>query len=311
MSAITTLVDLSHFGLIEFSGDEAALFLQGQLSCDVESLQIWRAQYGSYSNPKGRMLASFLLWRTADAYYMLLPRSLCEAVRKQISMFILRSKVKVANVNNDWALLGISGQYADTALNKIIGKTPASLMEVLNMENAIVLKLSATRFQIMIPSAHVSTILTALGNETEPAGHATWDLLDIRAGIPFIIPETQEQFVPQMANLDLIGGVSFSKGCYPGQEIVARMHYLGKLKQRMYLAQIDTANPPHAGDKLFSSALGKQAVGTIVNAAPVPEGGYDALAVMQIECSASGDIHWKSLDGPRLQLRPLPYEIPA
>jgi len=311
MPAITTLVNLSHFGLIEFAGEEALPFLQGQLSCDVENLQIWHAQYGSYNTPKGRMLASFLLWRTADAYYMQLPRGLCEPVRKRIAIFILRSKVRVTDASDGWALFGIAGTNAEQLLKKKLGPVPSTPMEMTTAENVSILKLDSTRFQIIAEADYASQVRDVLADETIPASREAWDLLDIRAGIPFVLPETQEQFVPQMANLDLVGGVSFSKGCYPGQEIVARMHYLGKLKQRMYLARIETADPPNAGDKVFSSMLGEQAAGMLVNAAPVPGGGYDALVVMQIESAGSGDIHWKSLDGPRLQLKSLPYEIPS
>ncbi len=303
--------DLSHFGLLEFSGEGAQSFLNGQLSCDVVGLSPWHAQYGSYSTPQGRMLASFLLWRAADTYCMQLPRNMCDLVRKRIAMFILRSKVKVTDVSNGWTLFGVAGTNAAQAIKKKLGQVPSAPMEMTTTENVFILRLDATRFQLIVAADHAPQISNTVADETTPASHAAWDLLDIRAGIPFITPKTQEQFVPQMTNLDLIGGVSFSKGCYPGQEIVARTHYRGKLKQRMYLARIDTANPPHAGDKVFSSDLGAQAAGTIINAAPAPEGGYDALAVLQIESAAGGDTHWKSLEGPQLQLRPLPYEIPA
>jgi len=123
-----------------------------------------------------------------------------------------------------------------------------------------------------------------------------------------ITPATQEQFVPQMVNMDLIGGLSYSKGCYPGQEIVARMHFLGRLKQRTYLAHLG-AGEPVPGDKLYSADLGGQASGMIVNAAPAPGGGYDALAAMQIASAAAGTMHWKTPDGPELKLLPLPYEV--
>ncbi|MBI2289829.1 MAG: folate-binding protein YgfZ, partial [Betaproteobacteria bacterium] len=145
--------------------------------------------------------------------------------------------------------------------------------------------------------------------DAAPVGPAVWDWLDIRAGIPFITPATQDQFVPQMANLDAIGGVSFNKGCYPGQEIVARMHYLGRLKQRMYLASVAADEAPQPGDKLYSADTGEQSCGMIVNAAAAPDGGFDMLAVMQIESAQRGEVHWKSPDGPRLKFSDLPYKF--
>src|SRR5262249_20643493 len=131
-----------------------------------------------------------------------------------------------------------------------------------------------------------------------------WDWLDIHAGVPVITLPTQEQFVPQMVNLDLIGGLSYSKGCYPGQEIVARTHFLGTLKQRMYRAHLGSGEP-RAGDKLYSADLGEQASGTVVSAAPAPEGGFDLLAAMRIASAKSGGMRWKTPDGPELELLPL------
>ena len=148
-----------------------------------------------------------------------------------------------------------------------------------------------------------------LAHQTEVTEPQHWDWLDIRAGIPVVGPATQEAFVPQMANLDLIGGVSFTKGCYPGQEIVARMHYRGTLKQRMYLANVGGTQLPQPGDKLFSPEFGEQACGTIVNGAPSPEGGQDVLAVIQIASAEKGAVHWKSPNGPALKFMQLPYPL--
>jgi tRNA-modifying protein YgfZ len=135
--------------------------------------------------------------------------------------------------------------------------------------------------------------------------------LNIRAGIPVITPATQEQFVLQMTNLDLLGGVSFKKGCYPGQEIVARTHYLGKQKRRMYMAHIDSATTPMAGMEVFSAEMQGQACGMIINASEAPGGGFDLLVVMQISSQASGDVHLQTIDGAKLNFLTLPYPLPA
>ena len=152
-------------------------------------------------------------------------------------------------------------------------------------------------------------ILESLASEARNADPEWWDWLEIRAGVPVILPETQQEFVPQMVNLDLIGGVSFDKGCYPGQEIVSRMHYRGTLKQRMHLASIATEDRPQPGDKVYSPEFGQQACGAIVNAARSPEGGCDVLAVIQISSVERGDVRWNSLGGPPLKLSPLPYSV--
>jgi folate-binding protein YgfZ len=146
---------------------------------------------------------------------------------------------------------------------------------------------------------------------SRPASASHWNLATIRAGVPVITTATQEEFVPQMANLDLIGGVSFTKGCYPGQEIVARMHYLGKLKQRMVLAHVDSTSPPAAGDKLYTPELADQASGMVVNAAPAPDGGFELLAVIQTSTFSTNELHLGSADGPKLKLLLLPYSLAA
>ena len=159
-------------------------------------------------------------------------------------------------------------------------------------------------------SNHLVATLTEeekLVAELKPVGTPCWEWLDIRAGIPWITAATQEQFIPQMANLELIGGVNFKKGCYPGQEIVARTQYLGKVKRRMFLANVNAAALPIAGDPLFSTDPAAQESGMIVNAQSAPDGGYDVLAVLQTSSVEAGAVHLKAPDGPPLQFLALPY----
>ena len=255
------------------------------------------------------MLASFLLWHAEDGYYMQLPRSLREPIQKRLSTFILRSKVKAIDASEDQVLIGLAGADAQDALKPLFEKIAATPLALTTAQGASLLRLGAYRFQIIASPERAPELRDIINKEAIPVGHAVWDWFDIRAGIPYITPATQEQFVPQMANLDLIGGVSFSKGCYPGQEIVARMHYLGRLKQRMYLANIAANEIPRPGDKLYSADMRDQSSGMIVNAAPSPDGGHDVLAVIQIESAKHGDTYWRSLDGPALKFLELPYQL--
>ena len=298
-------------GLLRFSGPDAQTFLQGQLSCDVAALQPLRATYGSYNTPKGRMLASFVLWRVGADYFMQLPRTLCEPIRKRLSMYILRSKVQAVDVRDAYALFGLTGSQIDNTLRAAALPVPDARMKMADHDGVWVLRLDDARCEIIAQSERASGVEALLKKEAVPADPAVWDRATILAGIPVITPPTQEEFVPQMANLDLIGGVSFSKGCYPGQEIVARMHYLGKLKQRMVLAHLDAETPPAPGDKLYSADRGDQASGTIVNAAPAPDGGFDVLAVVQTSSFGANGLHLASLDGPALKLLPMPYPLEA
>jgi len=310
-ASVDGVAALTQFGLIQFSGDDAPAFLQGQLSCDVNALQSGHAVYGSYNTAKGRMLASFLLWRTAAGYQMQLPHSLVEATCKRLSQYVLRSKVKVSDVSNDYAMLGLHGENAATTLVQLFGKLPAAALSVDETAGALLLRLDAARLQIVAHTDRAAEIQNALAAQIPPISEEIWAWTSIRAGIPYLTPATQDQFVPQMANLDLIGGISFSKGCYPGQEIVARMHYLGKLKQRMYRATVAVDDAPQPGDRLYSPDTGEQATGMIVNAAPDPAGGHAVLAVMHIESFLGNDVHLKSPGGPRLEFADLPYAIPS
>ena len=307
MGRDTTLNRLDQFGLIGFAGEDAEAFLHAQLTSDVSSLAPDKSQYGGYCTPKGRLLSTFLLWRSEQGYFMQLPSSLREPVQKRLSMFILRSKVTAADASNAYGRFGIAGNGAETVLKRIFDDAPVAMHEVKHLQHATLIRLPVDRYEVVVPAEKAGAVRDALKQEAAEDGPKTWGWLDIRAGIPVITPATREEFVPQMVNLDLIGALSYTKGCYPGQEIVARMHYLGRLKQRMYLAHIVSDAAPQPGDKLYSAGLGEQSSGMIVNAAPAPEGGYDALAVIQMSSVEAGGVRWKALDGPTLEFLPLPY----
>ena len=303
----TILADLSHFGLIHFSGEDASTFLQGQLSCDVRKIDPYTAQYGSYCTPKGRMLASFLIWNNGGEYFMQIPATLHVTIEKRLSMFVLRSKVKLADDSNILVRIGIAGNRAAEAIKETFGTAPSPHLGVIYGEHESILCLAQNRFEIIATPEHAPKLWKHLRKYAVPVGKSCWEWLEIKAGIPIITPATQEQFIPQMANLEAIGGISFQKGCYPGQEIVSRTQYLGKLKRRMYLANLHTTELVTAGDELYSDDMEEQSSGMIVNAAPSPDGGYDVLAVIQINSVKAGKIYWKTLDGPTLEIMPLPY----
>jgi folate-binding protein YgfZ len=303
------ICQLSQFGLIQFFGEEAQVFLHNQLTCDVAGLKPGGSTYGSYCTPKGRVLATFPLWRSEHGFFLQLPSSLCEPIRKQISKYILRSKVKAADASADWVIYGVAGKDASALVQCATGLAPKAVHGVAHSADTMVIWLPGDRYEIVAARENATRIRDILVGGAETTDPDYWEWLDIRAGVPVILPETQEEFVPQMVNLDLIGGVSFEKGCYPGQEIVSRMHHRGTLKQRMYLASIASNGHPQPADKLYSPGFGEQACGTIVNAARSPEAGYEALAVIQISGAERSDIRWKSPTGPALKLLKLPYSV--
>lgn len=291
-----TTVTLPQYALLHFSGADAQSFLHGQLTCDVQALKIGHSSYGGYCTPKGRLLATFLLWADDSGYTMLLPASLAEAMRKRLSMYILRAKVK-AGILDD-AIAGIYGADAAADIANLGGTRPASPHSVDTGSAVRTITLPHDRCLMLVPRSRAAGIAAA--------APGAWESLDIAAGIPFIVPVTQEQFVPQMVNLDLIGALSYSKGCYPGQEIVARTHYLGRLKQRMY--RVSAQAVLSAGDKLYCAELGDQSAGMIVSA--VQDGSTcTALAVLQTANATTAIYRAGSLQGPALKLETLPYTI--
>jgi folate-binding protein YgfZ len=305
---MTKYCELTGLGLIRFSGDDARAFLHSQLTCEVNGLDVNRSVYGAYCTPKGRILATFLLWRTAQGLTMQLPAALREPIQKRLAMYVLRSKVKVEDAGAHYTATGLWGDGAASHLDRALGAVPQQEHGLVVSADAMAIRLPGDRYEILLPADSGPAMAEKLRTGTDAAPPDRWQWLDLRAGVPVITPPTQELFVPQMVNLDLIGGLSYSKGCYPGQEIVARMHFLGTLKQRMYRAHL-AAGEPQPGDKLYSADLGDQASGTVVNAAAAPEGGFDVLAALRIAAAKSGGVRWKAPDGPELTLLPLPYEV--
>ena len=299
--------DLAPLGLIAFSGEDTTTYLQGQLTNDVRKLAAGAAQYSGFCSPKGRLLASFLLWNQDGATYMQLAGDLQETIQKRLSMFILRSKVKARDARPEVIRIGIAGKHAAHLIESTLGALPSADMSVVHTPAGSVIRLTAERYQIIASPESAAILNTTFSREASQIDYSTWQWLEIRAGIPTILPATQEQFVPQMVNFDLTNSVNFQKGCYTGQEIVARTQYLGKLKRRMYLVHSDTAAVP--GDELYSADMEGQASGMIVNAQAAPDGGWDALAVIQISSADAHPIHLKSLDGARLAIEPLPYSL--
>jgi hypothetical protein len=304
----TILVDLSHNALIEVTGDDATQFLHTQTTNDVQALAPGAAQWNGYCTPKGRLLASFLLVRRAGGYFLMLPAEIAEPVRKRLSMFILRSKVRLEDATARTARLGLAGPGAGGIVGGWLGQEP-TVLQAVERDGATCVRLDAERFVILAAADGAQAVRAALAPGTIAAGIEAWDAASIHAGIPVVLAATQEAFVPQMVNYELIGGVSFKKGCYPGQEIVARMHYRGGLKKRMALAHFAGPEAPAPGDNLYSSAFGEQSAGQVANAAPSPSGGYDALVVAQLESLDRRDLRWKSPDGPAVELRELPYAV--
>ena len=275
----TVVVPLTHLGLLDCSGDDAKTFLHTQLTSDINHLNPQGIQHSAWCTAKGRMVASFLFFRSEGGYRALLSADLVAATQKRLQMYILRSKVKVTDLGEQYALIGLSGPNALAALAAASLAQPGEIMQSASSEQGTTLRLDAQRYIVVVPANSFMAIWAQLTVLARPAGRPIWQWLDIQAGIPLICEPTREAFVPQMADFDRIGGVSFHKGCYPGQEIVARTQYLGKVKRHLY--RLNAEVPMAPGMSIHSPESPDHPVGMIANAAPALAGGYIALAVIQ------------------------------
>ncbi|MBV8624870.1 MAG: folate-binding protein YgfZ [Herbaspirillum sp.] len=305
------MAPLPGLGLIAASGEEAASFLHGQLTNDVQKLDEHSARLAGYCTAKGRLLATLLMWRDPQTIFLQLPRSLQPAIQKRLQMFVLRAKVKLADASTTHAALGLAGPAVANALAAWFPELPQQPYDTTSNGNGTLIRLAdaagSPRYQWIAAPATLASAWADLARQLAPAASQAWRLTDIRAGVPSITASTQEQFVPQMINFELIGGVNFKKGCYPGQEIVARSQYLGKLKRRTLLATIDS-DTAQAGNEVFAVTDPGQPCGMVVNAEPLGEG--RALALVELKLAAAEEaIHLGAADGPALHFHDLPYEL--
>ncbi|MEO8158362.1 MAG: folate-binding protein [Betaproteobacteria bacterium] len=275
------LMPVSRFELLRVHGSDAHAFLQGQLTCDLDQVTIGQAQFGGFCTPKGRLLANFLLMSVPQAYLMYLPADVATSVTERLRKFILRSDVKIERESTVRAL-ALAGPAAPATLLQAFGKSPEpGMLTVAQHAYASVVRLSGETFLIVAAVAAMGDLWAQLSKHAIPAGVQCWDWTLIRAGLPWITAATQDQFLPQMIGLDAIGGVSFSKGCYTGQEIVARARYRGEVKRKLHFGR--TRGACRTGDALLAAG---NTCGTVLDAAPDADGGWILLAVINEQTEA-------------------------
>lgn len=302
---------LPGLAFLDADGADAIAFLHGQLSNDVAGLAPGAAEWATYNTPKGRMFATMLIWRPASGPVcrIVLAADLAEPVRRRLSMFVLRSKVTLAAPDPALAAIGVGGPAARDAVRAALGVDPEP-MRAVPFDGGTAVGLADGRVLVAVPADRAETTLGALTAHATLSDETVWRWLAIRAGVAQVTLATQERHVPQTANWEVLGGVSFTKGCYPGQEIVARSQHLGILKERAH--PFHTAAPPPApATPLYSRAFGEQACGSVVDAVALPDGGSDLIAVVQLAALDSGDVRLGAPDGPALERLPLPYALPA
>lgn len=310
----TVIYDLSHLGLLELKGADAFTFIQGQVTNDIKLLDGNHAHYTGYCSPKGRLLALFLAFSHYDHIHLQMPKELIESIAKRLKMYVMRSKVEITDVSASIIKFGISGANAVELLKPIFKELPQVNYDLVSLDNGALIKLpcnnpsntleKTSRYEIFTDALNAPIIWQALAENAKPVGADCWEWLEIQAGIPEVTLKTQEEFVPQMLNLDALNAINYKKGCYTGQEIVARTHYLGKVKRRTQLAHIASISMPEVGSDVVDS--NQQAIGKIVRSTPAIEAGFDVLVECRLENLTKDGIFWQD---HALIIKSMPYVL--
>lgn len=296
---------LSHEGVLAVRGVDAGKFLQGQLTCNLDYLSDAKATLGARCTQKGRMQSSFRILLEGDGCLLAMASELIEAQLADLKKYAVFSKSKLTDESAAWVRFGV--QNADAALASLGLELPQDTDAVVRANDLIAIRVSPARSELWVRAEQAAEIQSRLAEQLAEGSLNDWLLGQIEAGIGQVFGSTREEFIPQMINLQAVGGVSFKKGCYTGQEIVARMQYLGKLKRRLYRLSLADQDVPEPGATLFSP-VHASSVGNVVIAARTAQS-VELLAVLQADAAESGDIHLGAADGPALQLADLPYQL--
>jgi folate-binding protein YgfZ len=287
---------LDHLGIIRVEGEDAAKFLHNQLTQDFALLGQDQARLAAFCSAKGRMQASFIGFkRSPNDILLVCSRDLLATTLKRLSMFVMRAKAKLSDATDSFAIYGLAGQSATTA---------AAPWTIDRADEA-------TRISLYPAEGVARQLWVAPIGMPVPPGAAlppeTWLWSEVRSGVATLTQPLFEAFVPQMLNYESVGGVNFKKGCYPGQEVVARSQFRGTLKRRAFV--VHSAQAMQAGQEIFSNADAEQPVGLVVQSATAPQGGHDAIVSLQLAALDSGSLHTGSNTGPAISLLPLPYAL--
>ena len=302
LPAFPAITRLHDWGVIRACGADAAKFLHGQLTQDTEHLTAGTARLAGYCSAKGRLLASFVLWRPSpDELLLACSADVLPTVLKRLSMFVMRAKCKLSDASADWPLWGLAGNPS---------AADAATADLAVWQQQVDGQSTLTR----LPDAWVSGqtirrfLLAGVPSPDFPALDAeVWRWLEVHSAVPRITAATVEQFVPQMINLEQVGGVDFQKGCYPGQEVVARSQYRGTLKRRGFVVISSAA--ASAGQEVFHSADPEQPAGRVVLGGSLGADEHAAFVELKLAAAESGSLHLGAADGPGLTLSALPYEL--
>lgn len=302
------LSNLADRGLLEVSGEDAVSFLQNQLTNDITKLDANSHQLTAWCNPKGRVIANFRAFMRDDKIFLILAKDLVETVVTKLSRYIMMSKVTITDATDNLVHFGYAGEHAERDLSLILDKVPTGERETVRIGNLSILRLpgNTPRFEVFGDVSEAMDLWSKCNVRAAPVSSQAWDFMNILAGRPVVTLASSEAWIPQMLNMTFIDGVDFKKGCYPGQEVVARLNYLGKTKRRMYLAEIQTDQVPPVNASLVN-AEGTE-VGQVLNAVINPDDLVECLAILKI-ADTDKDMFLESADGAAVRLKELPYSV--
>ena len=299
-TSLNGVAPITHLGVIKIEGEDAAKFIHGQLTQDFSLLDLHTARLAAFCSAKGRMQASFIGFkRSATEVLLVCSCDILPATLKRLSMFVMRAKAKLSDASAEYAIYGLMGDATKSIADKPYlawAKADIGTCSLVNLYPADGLP----RQLWIAPTGTPTPQGPALSSDL-------WLWSEVRSGVATISAPLAEAFVPQMLNFESVGGVNFKKGCYPGQEIVARSQFRGTLKRRAFLVHAESGMA--AGDEVFAAADDSQPVATVVQAAPAPQGGYDAIVSAQLSAVERGTLHHRSGLGQILQFLPLPYAL--
>lgn len=290
--------DLSHFALLQISGKDAFEFLHGQLTADLNQLKSQDWLFSAWCLPNGRVICTFIIFTHDGSYFLILPAMLKDKIVKRLSMYILRSQVSLVDVSDDYALTGIAGAEIEKILPQMMDNNPDQVYSLLQLPD------KTHRYILISKMEHVEELMNIITSSCTASGRTEWSLLDIEAGLPWIINATSEAFLPQMLNLEHLHGLSYQKGCYPGQEVIARLHFRGQLKKQLYLGRGKASITPGAGDRLIHRE-NAAAVGDVIDAELHPSGEFRLLAVVETQYAESDQLSLESAPEIKVTLQPV------
>ncbi|GAB2881744.1 folate-binding protein YgfZ [Microbulbifer echini] len=306
------LIDLGPVGGVSVSGPDSQKFLQGQLTCDLVNLPDGHSTLGAHCNPKGRMISAFSALKLSQSEFILrMPRDLAPIAQQALAKYAVFFKTELRDISDEFHWLGLQGQNATHQASQILGFAPLSSGQVSTFEydgqRCIAQSVNESQLSLLVPASKAQELWLELSPHSEASGYDQWQKGQIDAGIPQIDAATSEMFIPQMTNLHLLGGVSFKKGCYTGQEVIARMQFRGAAKRRLYRAKCEGGDLPSSGLEIF--AEGPQSIGNLVEACHSKDG-IQLLAVLTIAKVAAGQT-LQLKDGRTLEIQELPYDADA